>query len=414
MKVIVIGAGLAGLTCAKVLARGGAEVEVFEASDGVGGRVRTDRKEGFLLDRGFQVLFTAYPSVRRHLDLRALDLKPFDPGVVIRRGRRRTVLSDPRRDPKALLPSLLSDAGTLPDKLRVLGLVASLSREHAGSASRMQGEDVSTLEYLRRSGFSERLVDSFFRPFYGGILLDRSLSTSSRVFRFTLRMLASGTAAVPARGMGEIPKQLAAHLPRGAVRLNAPVESLLREGGRVTGVRAVEEREADAVVVAAGAPAAGRLSGQKMPEGSLGQVCVYYATGRPDALGAGRKIALNAEEGFVNNAVAMDAVAPLYAPSGRGLLSVVSLGSREKTDEETYRRGIEEVSNWRGDISPEPLAVYRIPYAQFTQPPGVHRTLPPNRTSTPGLFLAGEYTVDSSINGAMLSGERAAREVLAG
>src|ERR687895_1159526 len=112
MKIIVVGAGLAGLTCAKVLRERGAEVAVFEASDGVGGRVRTDERDGFLLDRGFQVYFTSYPVSRRHLDHAALDLKPFDPGAIVRRGREESVLSDPLRDPRALVPSLLSDAAT--------------------------------------------------------------------------------------------------------------------------------------------------------------------------------------------------------------------------------------------------------------------------------------------------------------
>src|SRR5687768_2272119 len=117
MKTIIVGAGLAGLTCAKVLRERGAEVAVFEASDGVGGRVRTDEQDGYLLDRGFQVYFTSYPVAGRHLDYEALDFRTFDPGVIIRRGSERTLLSDPLRDPKALVPSLLSDAATLGDKL---------------------------------------------------------------------------------------------------------------------------------------------------------------------------------------------------------------------------------------------------------------------------------------------------------
>ena len=124
MKIIVVGARLAGLTCAKVLTERSHEVAVFEASDGVGGRVRTDEKDGFLLDRGFQVYFTAYPVARRHLDHAALDLRAFDPGAIVYRGREGSVLSDPLRDPGALVPSLLSEAASFGDKLRTLGLVA--------------------------------------------------------------------------------------------------------------------------------------------------------------------------------------------------------------------------------------------------------------------------------------------------
>src|SRR5215211_1457704 len=292
MKVVIVGAGLAGLTCAKVLAKRGHDVAVFEALDEVGGRVRTDALDGFLLDRGFQVYFTAYPVSRRHLDHAALDLRALDPGAIICRGRDRTVLSDPLRDPGSLVPSLLSGAANLGDKLRTLELVARTAPVGATAAGKLDGVDNSSLEYLRSLGFSQGFVDTFFKPFYGGIFLDRSLSTSARVLRFTFKMLATGKTAVPARGMGEIPKQLAARLPLGAVRTSSPVGSLLREKDRIVGVEATgEEHEADAVVVATEAPAARRLTGQAVPEDSVGQLCVYYAA---DDLGSGKKIILNA------------------------------------------------------------------------------------------------------------------------
>jgi hypothetical protein len=412
MRVLVIGAGLAGLICAKVLAGRGVEVVVFEASDGVGGRARTDEMDGFLLDRGFQVYFTAYPVVRRHLDYGALDLRAFDPGAIIHRGREGTVLSDPLRDPKALVPSLISDAATFSDKLRTLELAAGSIPEGAMAAGGLNGaEDVSALSYLRERGFSERVVDSFFRPFYGGIFLDRSLGTSARVLRFTFKMLATGKTVVPACGIGEIPRQLAARLPSGAVRTNSLVEKLLRERDRVVGVEvAGEEHEADTVVVAMDAPAAGWLTGQTVPEDSVGQVCVYYVT---DGLGSGKKIILNAENGsFVNNAIQISDVSPLYAPRGQHLLSVVALGGFDLPDEEIYRRGVEDVTRWYPEADLTPLAIYRVPYAQFAQPPKVHEGLPKNHTDTPGLVLAGEYTEDSSINGSMLSGEKAAEEAM--
>lgn len=412
MRVIVIGAGLAGLTCAKALSERGAEVAVFEASDEVGGRVRTDEKDSFLLDRGFQVYFTSYPVSRRYLDYAQLDFRDLDPGAIVCRDGDKSVLSDPLRDPKALVPTLISDAATLPDKLRTAKLVAKVLPGGATTASEEESDpDSSTLEYLRASGLSEQYINSFYRPFYGGVFLSRTLYTSARVFRFTLRMLATGKTAVPARGMGEIPRQLASHLPEGAMHLGSPVDSILREGNRVVGVRvAGVEHEADAVVVATEAPVVGKLSGEKVPEESVGEVCLYYET---DGLGSGKKIMLNAEDGaFVNNAVEMSNVSERYAPPGRHLLCAVALGGLDLPDAELYRRGIEDVSRWYPEASFEPLALYRIPYGQFAQPPDVHRKLPKNRTDTPGLVLAGEYTEDSSINGSMLSGEKAAEEVM--
>jgi phytoene dehydrogenase-like protein len=411
MKIVIVGAGLAGLTCAKVLRKRGAEVAVFEASDDIGGRVRTDERAGFLLDRGFQVYFTSYPVARRHLDYGALDFRSFDPGAVICRGPEKSVLSNPLRDPKALVPSLLSDAATFRDKFRTLDLAAR-SVQGGISAGDENGEtDTSALEYLRSSGLSERYIESFFRPFYGGIFLNRQLSTSARVLRFTLRMLATGRTVVPALGMGEIPHQLASRLTEGAVRLTNPVDSLLRNGERVVGVRVGgEEHEADAVVVATDAPAAGTLTGEPVPEGSVGEVCIYYET---DGLGSGKKILLNAENGaFVNNAVQMSNISERYAPPGRHLLSAVALTGLDLPDEDLYRKGIEDLSRLYPSADFRPLALYRIPCGQFAQPPGIHGRLPENKTRTPGLFLAGEYTEDASINGSMLSGEKAAEAVI--
>jgi phytoene dehydrogenase-like protein len=411
MKTIIVGAGLAGLTCAKVLRERGAEVSVFEASDDVGGRVRTDVQDGFLLDRGFQVYFTSYPVARRHLDYGALDFRDFDPGAIVCRGAEKSVLSDPVRDPKALVPSLFSDVATLGDKLRTLDLATRTSTKGTSAGAKDGEPDASMLEYLESAGLSEKYIDSFFRPFYGGITLNRELTTSARVLRFTLGMLATGRTVVPALGMGEIPRQLVSRLPDGAVRLNSSVEELLREGERVVGVRSGgEEYEADAVVVATDAPTAGALTSEAVPEGAVGEVCIYYET---DGLGSAKKILLNAEDGaFVNNAVEVSNISEKYAPPGRHLLYAVALTGMDLPDTELYRRGIEDLSCWYPDADFRPLSLRRIPYGQFAQPPGVHSTLPENRTSTPGLVLAGEYTEDSSINGSMLSGEKAAGAVL--
>ena len=413
MRAIIVGAGLAGLTCAKVLSERGAHVTVFEASDGVGGRVRTDAVDGFLLDRGFQVYFTSYPVARRHLDHAKLDFRSFDPGAIVHREGKRTVLSDPVRDPKALVPSLLSGAATFPDKLRTAALAARALSGTAATASGEDGDtDTSTLEYLRASGLSERYIDSFYRPFYGGVFMSRSLYTSSRVFRFTFRMLATGKTVVPAKGMAEIPTQLASHLPTDSILLDSPVEALLREGDRVAGVKVKgREYEADAVVVATDAPAAGKLTGEAVPEGSVGEVCLYYET---SGIGSGKKVVLNAEEdAFVNNAVEISAVSERYAPDGRHLLYAVTLGGFNLPDDELHRRAIGDLSRMYPEGDFRPLELRRIPYGQFAQPAGIHDSLPPNRTATPGIFLAGEYTEDSSINGSMFSGERAAGEVLA-
>lgn len=180
--VIVAGAGLAGLVAARHLARLGVDVHVFEREDEVGGRVRTERKDGFVLDRGFQVLFTSYPAARRELDFDELDLRYFAPGAVLARPGSRSILSDPLRDPGTLFESMANREVRLGDKVRTLKLRRELTRKP--NREIFAGEDESIEEYLRKRGFSESFRDNFVGPFYGGITLDRSLSTSKKVLEY--------------------------------------------------------------------------------------------------------------------------------------------------------------------------------------------------------------------------------------
>ncbi|MFQ3633252.1 NAD(P)/FAD-dependent oxidoreductase [Roseiflexus sp.] len=420
MHVLIIGAGLAGLTCGRILDTLGVQVTIVDASDGIGGRVRSDHADGFTFDRGFQVLFEAYPAARRHLDLDALQLRRFDPGAIICLSGKRFVLTDPFRDRAAALDAALTPVVPPLDKARVLLLAQYLRRRSIDEV--LEGEDETTLSYLRRLGFSEQTINSFFRPFYGGIFLDRSLRTSAKCFRFDFKMLSDGPAALPARGMGAIAGQLGdALLERGLIRLNAPVAELITDNGRVTGAQLAsgEEVFADAVVVATPAPEAARLSGLPMPQGALQTITLYFGGSAP--LYQGRKIALNAApDALVNNAQMISNVAPEYAPPGRHLLSATILGASSLSDDDLYRATLADLRRmFAGDTAAltaleryQPLRLYRISYAQFPQAPGIHTLLPDNRSGRPGLFFAGEFTEASSLNAAMISGEKCAAAVM--
>lgn len=416
MHVLIIGAGLGGLTCARELERRGIDVTVLEASDGVGGRVRSDSYKGFILDRGFQVLFDAYPAVQRQLDLNALELQPFDPGAIICFDGRREVLTDPLRDPSFAdrFRAALSNAVTPLDKLRTLRLALELRAQSVDEM--LEGADMASISFLRERGFSEAIIDRFFRPFYGGVLFDRELQTSAKCLKFDFKMLSDGMTAVPAKGMGEISQQLAASI-KGEVRLNAAADRLLDNGERVVGARLAggEELYADTVVLATPAPEAARLSGLATAKGAKQTVTIYFAGDTP--FYKGKKLLLNAApDPFVNNAQLVTNVAPSYAPHGKHLLSAVTVGIPDLSDAELYKAALRDLQTmFRGDLQAQaalagyqPLRLYRIAYAQFDQPPGIHPLLPNNRTARRGLYFAAEFTEASSLNAAMISGEKCA------
>ena len=415
MHVIIVGAGLAGLTCARALQRAGIHTTIVEASDGIGGRVRTDVVEGYRLDRGFQVLFDAYPAAQRWFDYDALALRAFDPGAVVAVDGKRSVLTDPLRDWRSAWAAIWADSVSAIDKLRILALRLMVQRMPFATVQAQP--DRTTREYLEAFGFSKRTIERFFAPFYGGIFLDRSLETSAKCFVYDFQMLAAGRTVVPSRGMGALTQQLAdGLLPDQQVQLNRPVETLWYAGDRVVGVVMADGSQvhADAVVLAVPAPIAEQLSGLTLPTVAKGTATLYWAGTR--ALTTQKKLWLNASpDAFVNNAMQMTAVAPEYAPEGRHLLSATVLGIPLMDDEAFFERAEADLRRIIGQpdafLTYKRLRIYRIPYAQFDQPVGIHATLPGTITHIPGLYLAGEYTVASSINAAMLSGERAAAAI---
>jgi len=418
-SVVVAGGGLAGLVAARHLAEGGADVTVYEAADRVGGRVRSRRHRGFTLDRGFQVLFTAYPAVRRELDLASLDLRPFKPGAVIARPGQRSILSDPLRDPKAAFESLTNQELPFSDKLRTLALRRDLSgREYDALFSR---PDASIREYLRDWGFSERYLSNFIAPFYGGITLDRELGTSKRVFEYTFKALSDGQSAVPADGMGAIAEQLAARATAAGagIETDERVTELKRKRRHAVVVTDENRRAVDAVVVATGPQAAARLTDiDAIPTEAVGCVTQHYRLPDGAPLDTGRRLLLNAAGDAPNTVVPISEVAPEYAAGDDLLLNATFLGDAagEKSREALASQTRDALGSWypeRNFEALELLATDRIPFAQFAQPPGIHESLPDVRDGGRRTYLAGDFTEWSSIQGAMESGRRAAQAVLA-
>lgn len=409
---IVVGAGLAGLTTATHLADHGYDVDLLERRSSVGGRVRSRTVDGFTLDYGFQVLFTAYPAVQRELDLDALDLRRFRPGAIIGRDGKRSVLADPRRDLRGAVETLFNDELRMADKLRVLTLHRRLRSRDPTTI--FPGPDQDIHSYLADHGFSTAFVESFAAPFYGGITLDRSLSTAAAVFEYTFRMLATGAIAVPADGMAAIPDQLASTARYAGVQIHTDttVDAVSPDGTVTTGDTTYN---ADAVVVATDPPTAHDLTGvDAIPTDARGCITQHYRLPDTPSLGTRGRLLLNAEDATPNHVAPMSTVAPEYAPGDDHLLSATFLGDLDRDEEELAAQTRQALAAWypaRRFDDLTVLAADHIPYAQFPQPPGIHEGLPEPDAPEGVIYLAGEYTRWSSIQGALESGARAADAV---
>ncbi|MER5473001.1 NAD(P)/FAD-dependent oxidoreductase [Streptomyces sp. NPDC002685] len=398
--VLVVGGGLAGLACARDLAGNGFGVRVLESSDGVGGRMRTDPHEGFVVDRGFQVFNTSYPQVRRRLVLRDLRLRPFTPGVLVHTEDGPLRFSDPTRGPRRL-----GDLrpGRLAGTRDLLALAALSGRDMIAPArSLKRGEDRTTRTALAAAGFSEEFVERFFRPFLSGVFLEDQLETSGRVFHLVWRSMLRGTLCLPGAGIGAAPRLLADALPPDTVRLGSPVMRLTDDGVELD---AGDELAARAVVVATGPGPAARLLPQlDLPAYRV--VTTYYHAATRSPL-AEAVLMTDTRRRFLNTCV-LSEVVPGYAPPGMSLIATSVLGQDQEGQETWLRDALAEVygtdtADW--DL----LTVRTVPDALPAMPPP-HRLGRTTRVA-PGRYVCGDHRATGSVQGALASGARAAREV---
>lgn len=399
--VLIVGAGLAGLACARRLRDAGWRFLLCEAKDRIGGRVATDLVDGYRLDHGFQVLLTAYPEARRLMNYDALDLRRFYPGALVRFDAKWHRVADPFRHPVDGVRGIFNPIGSFADKLRVGR--ARLTGFDFGR----HGPGLTTFEALEAEGFSAAMIERFFRPFLGGVFLENRLQTSVRKLDFVMRQFSRGDTALPALGMAEIPRQLASTLPAGSIRIETRVESIEPQGVRLdTG----ELITAKAVVIATETGAIGEsLGAATSPAAWNGVTCLYFSA----SVAPVREpiLLLNGEgAGPVNNLAVPSLLSSEYAPPGRHLVSVSVLdpAAAEAPDlEDQVRRQMRE---WFGAATSdwELLRVYRIPRAVPSQREVEDK---PARLRK-GLYRCGDHCGVASLNTALASGTAAAEAVL--
>ena len=420
--ILIVGAGIAGLTCAAYLQQAGIRALILEASDGVGGRVRTDVIDGFRLDRGFQILLTAYPEAKRLLNYSALDLKPFRSGALIRDQTDWITLLNPLQEPTAVFQTLTAGFGTLGDKLRMAELIR---HTQSLTVNELFGQaPTTTLTFLQERGFSNQIINLFFRPFFGGVFLENALVTSSNFFEFCFRMFFSGDAALPAQGIGAVADQLAGRLGPDQIRLNSPVAEL---SGNNLRLQTGEILTANAVVLAVDSAQAAKFLGSHAPaEQSFNHTTCTYFAARSGLAGQGqltippkqkRLLLLNPQRSSaVHNVAVISDVAPAYAPADQTLISVSTQGLDVLHEAALTERIRQELSAWFGkDVHQwQHLRTYHIPHALPSYPPeqaGQDALRKPLRLAA-NLYQCGDQTAYPSLNAAMQTGREVAEMIL--
>ncbi|MGA9270289.1 MAG: NAD(P)/FAD-dependent oxidoreductase [Lutimonas sp.] len=399
-EIYIIGAGISGLIAAYELEREGYRPIIIEQTDDVGGRVKTIQEKGYALDLGFQVLLSAYPLANEYLDMDKLQLRKLESGAMIYAKGKSDLIGDPLRNWKALVPTLMADIGSLGDKLRIFKLNQRL--KYKSLEEIFKSPERTTHEYLVEFGFSSKIIERFFKPFFAGIFLEPDLKTSSRMFEFVYKMFGEGYATIPKFGIGEISKQLKSKLHHTEFIFNCEVEEVTNEHIQI---RSGEKKPHEGVIIASNASSL--LPGLKDQEIAWKScMCVYFEVDQTNI--PENTIALIAEPGNnVNNLYA-------YADTstGKTILSATALQLGKKSDKEIIDAIRAEVKKYAGCSRANYIQHYRITRAlpdiqdlRMTAQPGESQVME-------NVFVAGDYLLNGSLNAAMESGRLAAQAVV--
>lgn len=396
-KIIIVGGGVSGLIAAIELEQKGFAPTILEKNAEIGGRVRTDLYEHFPMDHGFQVLLSNYPSAQHYLDFEQLNMVSFLPGAVIHKEHKSSRFGDPLRDSSFTWSTLFSFAGSLGDKVRIYGLREALKKKTIDQI--FQENEMSTLDYLKKFGFSDKMIDSFFRPFFGGIFLEKELKTSSRMFEFAFKLFSEGSALWPKEGIAAIPRQLRSRLKHTEVLLKHKVE-------RVTDHKVIlsngNTMDFDALIWATPYPLPGNLKGGAQDWNSCYNLYfkVQHAPSEPI-------IHLIADElAYLNNFHFINDLLP--DNNNASVLSATVVESKGYEGETLVDLVQQDLKKYAGIEDAEFLKMYPIPHALPVRQQLSNEPHPDSVQLKRGIFICGDFLANPSINAAMNSGRKAA------
>jgi protoporphyrinogen oxidase len=400
----IIGGGISGLIAARVLEEHGLSATIIEATDRLGGRVKTDVVDGYNLDHGFQVLLTAYPAAKKYLDFDALALQEFLPGSAIFKNGKQKIIGDPLRNLSLLIPTLFSEIGTVNDKLKILALNRRLKKKSIQNI--FAEKEQTTLAYLENIGFSETIITDFFIPFFSGIFLENKLDTSSRMFEFVYKMFGEGNAALPKDGIQAIPKQLFEKLKNTTCVFNTKVKSV--ENGSII-LESGEIIKSNFTIIAT--QASGLVSNLKN-QATLWKSCdtLYFEVTKREI----RKplIGLIAAPNALINNIFYHTSLQTSTTATKELLSVTVIDRQNLTNKQLVAEVQKELKELCNIDSCTFIKQYNIPMALPKLQDIEYEMLPSETRLTEAIFLAGDTQLNGSLNAAMIAGERAALEVI--
>ena len=396
----IIGAGISGLTAAKVLEEKGFYPIVLEATDRVGGRVKTDVINGHQMDHGFQVLLTGYPAAQRYLNYEKLNLQKIAPGAAIFKNKKQKIIGDPLRDLFFLLPTLFSGIGNFQDKIKILQLNAELKKKSLLAIFSTPSEKTST--YLTKFGFSEGMISNFFKPFFSGIFLETKLETSSRMFEFVYKMFGEGYATIPKSGMEAIPKQLLKQLKKTTFKYNTKVAEV-NEGEIV-----LEDQTKIKSHFTLIATQANRLLPHLNRQSLSWKSCVnfYFETDKRTI----KKplIGLIAKQSSLVNNIFYTTSIATKTRAKKELLSVTVIDTQNLSKETLLKQVKKELKELCGIDAGQLVKQYTIPMALPNLANLTHELDPIDTQVGNTLFVAGDTLLNASLNAAFIAGEMAA------
>ena len=403
-KIYVVGAGISGLIAAQVLENHGYAPTILESETRAGGRVQSDKLQGYTLDRGFQVLLTAYPAAKKYLNYKALELQEFLPGAAIFKDQKTQTIGDPLRNLSLLLPTVFSSIGNLSDKIKVLRLNRYLKKKSISEI--FTTPETTTLAYLEDYGFSKNMIASFFTPFFAGIFLESTLETSSRMFEFIYKMFGEGNAALPKKGIQAITDQLVARLTNTTFEFQTRVQNVTNGSILLT---SGEKRDAHFTIIATEPNSL--ISNLKNQDISWKSCDTLYFETDTRAIEPALIGLIPGDDLLINNIFYHTSIAN-STTTGKELLSVTVVKQHDYTEEDLLAKVKSELKIYCGIEAAVFLKRYHIPKA-LPNIRGVQYELQPSETQlTTQIFLAGDQLLNGSLNAAMIAGERAALGVI--